>query len=111
MFGMGMGELIVILIVALLFLGPDKLPGMAKAVGKGIRELRRHTRDLEDTLERDAELGSTVRELKSALRGEDFPRMTARIQPGAADSSEKTEPEAKPEPPAAPPKPEGPVSG
>jgi sec-independent protein translocase protein TatB len=82
MFGMGMGELIVIAIVALLFLGPDKLPGAAKAIGKGIRDFRRHTRDLQSTIEQDTELGDAVRDLKSALRGED-PRPIIRqpVQP------------------------------
>jgi sec-independent protein translocase protein TatB len=71
MFGMGMGELIVILVVALLVLGPDKIPEAAKAIGKGMRELRKQTRAVQETIEQDEELGSTVRDLKSALRGED----------------------------------------
>src|SRR5689334_16600145 len=71
MFGMGMGELIVILIVALLVLGPDKIPDAAKAIGKGMRELRKHSRGLQETLEQDEQLSSTVREIKSALRGDD----------------------------------------
>jgi sec-independent protein translocase protein TatB len=81
MFGMGMGELIVILIVALLVLGPDKIPEAAKAIGKGMRELRRQTKGLQDTLEQDEQLSSTVREIKSALRGDDLP---ASIRPPAA---------------------------
>lgn len=81
---MGMGELIVIAIIALLVLGPEKLPEAAKAIGKGIRELRRHTRDLQETVEQDAELGATVRELKSALRGDDEPPP---VRPAPATSS------------------------
>jgi sec-independent protein translocase protein TatB len=71
MFGMGMGELVVILIVALLVLGPDKIPDAAKAIGKGMRELRKQTRVVQETIEQDEQLGSTVRDLKSMLRGED----------------------------------------
>lgn len=71
MFGMGMGELIVILIVALLVLGPTKLPDAAKAIGKGIRELRKHTTDLQQTLENDETIGGSIRELKGALRGDE----------------------------------------
>jgi sec-independent protein translocase protein TatB len=113
MFGMGMGELVVILIVALLVLGPTQLPSAAKAIGKGIRELRRHTTDLQETLEQDEHIGGTVRELKSALRGEDPP---ASIRPPAKKPPEKPgekapepiaakDPSALPEPPPAAPEP------
>jgi sec-independent protein translocase protein TatB len=70
MFGMGMGELLLILVVALLVVGPDKLPNAARAIGKGIRDFRKHTQDLQHTLEQDEKLGEAVRELKSALRDE-----------------------------------------
>jgi Tat protein translocase TatB subunit len=73
MFGMGMGELIVIAIVALLVLGPNKIPEAAKAIGKGIRELRKHTRDLQQTVEQDETIGGAMREVRSALRGDPEP--------------------------------------
>ncbi|MEE2960598.1 MAG: twin-arginine translocase TatA/TatE family subunit [Myxococcota bacterium] len=41
MFGLGLAEIVVILVLALLVLGPDKLPGIAKQIGKGVREFRR----------------------------------------------------------------------
>jgi sec-independent protein translocase protein TatB len=40
-FNLGTGEVLVILIVALLVLGPDKLPGAARQAGKALGELRR----------------------------------------------------------------------
>jgi TatA/E family protein of Tat protein translocase len=46
MFGIGMQELMIILVVALLVLGPTKLPGVARAIGKGMREVRRASDDL-----------------------------------------------------------------
>jgi sec-independent protein translocase protein TatB len=78
MFGLGFGEIIVILIVALLVLGPEKLPEAAKTIGKTIRELRKHTDNLKETIEQDEHIGGTVRELKSALRGD--PLLPNRIQ-------------------------------
>lgn len=73
MFGMGMGELLLILVVALIVLGPDKIPEAAKAIGKGMRELRRHSRDLKSTIEQDEELAGTVKEIKAALTGDEAP--------------------------------------
>src|SRR5688572_29573959 len=74
MFGMGGTEIIVILIVALLFLGPDKLPAAAKSISKGIRDLKKQSRSLQQQIEGDEQIGGAIRDLKSALRGEEEPR-------------------------------------
>jgi sec-independent protein translocase protein TatB len=50
MFGLGITEIVLILVVALLFLGPDKLPEVAKSLGKGLREFRKITDDVRDTV-------------------------------------------------------------
>ena len=71
MFGMGIGEIVVIIVVALLFIGPEKLPEAAKSLSKGIRDIRKQTRDLRETIEEDTEFGGAIRDLQSALRGED----------------------------------------
>jgi sec-independent protein translocase protein TatB len=73
MFGMGGSEILVILIVALLFLGPDKLPDAAKTISKGIRDLKKQTRVLQETIENDEHIGGAIRDLKSALRGDELP--------------------------------------
>ncbi len=45
MFDVGVPELMLILIVALLFLGPSRLPEIGSALGKAITEFRRGTRE------------------------------------------------------------------
>jgi TatA/E family protein of Tat protein translocase len=46
MFGIGMPELLLILVLALIVLGPKKLPELARALGKGMAEFRRATDEL-----------------------------------------------------------------
>lgn len=48
MFGIGGPELLLILAVALIVLGPKKLPELARALGKGLAEFRRATDELKD---------------------------------------------------------------
>ena len=51
--GLSMTEVIIILGLALLLLGPDQLPQMAKAIGKGLREIRKATDDLKGQFEQE----------------------------------------------------------
>lgn len=48
MFGIGTQELIVILIVALIILGPRKLPGIARAIGRAISQFNRAVNSIDD---------------------------------------------------------------
>ena len=52
MFGLGGGEIILILFIILLLFGAKKLPELAKGLGKGINEFKKASNDLKDEVEK-----------------------------------------------------------
>lgn len=51
MFGLGVGEVLVVLVIALIFIGPKKLPELAKGLGKGFREFQNAMRGINHTFQ------------------------------------------------------------
>lgn len=51
MFGLGTSEVVIILVIALIFIGPKKLPELAKNLGKGFREFQNAMRGINQTLQ------------------------------------------------------------
>lgn len=56
MFNIGFPELLLILVVALLVIGPSKLPELARTMGKAFGQFRRMADDVRDTFERETSL-------------------------------------------------------
>jgi Tat protein translocase TatB subunit len=69
MFGIGMPELIVIFVIALIFIGPKKLPDLARALGKGMAEFRKATSDIKANLDIDDELRGMEEGLADSVSG------------------------------------------
>jgi len=54
MFGnLGGGEILLILVFILIFFGPKKIPEIAQGLGKGIREFRKATREIQEAVEKE----------------------------------------------------------
>ena len=86
MFGIGTTELVVILIVALIVIGPAKLPEMAKSLGKALGEFRRVTTDVKRTIEMEAEQADQKARTEQAKK-ELFPETAADAPTPAAEQS------------------------
>lgn len=82
MFDIGMPEMIVIFIVALLVVGPKKLPEIAKVLGKGLGELKKSFQDVKDTVQE--EFKESTSEIRDAVTD-----VQTRIQTEAGDSGKE----------------------
>ena len=66
MFGIGMSEMLLIGIIALIFIGPDQIPETARMIGKFINELRRSADTLKQDLTADLKIPKTIDEVIAA---------------------------------------------
>lgn len=79
MFGIGFPELLLIAVIALVVIGPQRLPDLARALGRGFAEFRRATDELKQTFEEETRAARS-QELRQKLLAEGKIR-----PPGAAD--------------------------
>ena len=62
MFGIGLPEMIVILAVALIVVGPDKLPELARSLAKGMNELKKTMNQVKENLSEETKVITSVQE-------------------------------------------------
>ena len=63
MFGIGMPEMILILAIALIVIGPKKLPDLAKSLGRAMNEFKKATREIKESMDIDGDLKDVKKSL------------------------------------------------
>lgn len=95
----GTPEILLILVIALLIFGPQKLPEMGKSLGRAIREFKRASQELQETIEREVEDVKREAESTKPDRGTlpagalPAPTMTPRPAPETPEGKAPAKPE------------------
>ncbi len=87
MFGIGMPEMLLILAIALIVIGPKKLPDLAKSMGRALREFKKATSELKESIELDTDFREVKKNFKESLTdspvaAKDHPQEGRPIKPG-----------------------------
>lgn len=98
MFGIGMPELLLILAIALIVVGPKKLPELARALGRGINEFKQATEELKESMDTNpavSEVKQTISEARENLAQTKLPepQVEDAKKPAQADTDSQ-EPES-----------------
>ncbi len=88
MFGIGLPELLIILAIALIVIGPKKLPDLAKSLGRALNEFKKATKEFKDSLDIDDDINTIKKpfnEINDGIRG------VLTDQPAHKDKTVKTD--------------------
>ena len=106
MFGIGMPEMILILAIALIVIGPKKLPDLAKSLGRAMNEFKKATREIKESIDVNGDLKDVKQsfdDLNTDLRDSINPLKSDPVKPPtespapSGDEQPGTGPESSPE--------------
>jgi len=94
MFGLGMSEIALILVLALIVIGPKKLPEVAKALGKGYAEFKKMLNDFKEAVDIEEETKTTNLSRKpqnlKAIHTEKFQKSEDEMSPAKSETEKET---------------------
>lgn len=107
MFGLGMPEILLILAIALIVIGPQKLPELAKTLGRAMGEFKRSAQDLKRSIDMDTTLQdvkSSTTDLNDTIKDTRHKKNDKKDSPetDTAEESEKTDTATDMNPPSSP---------
>lgn len=101
MFGIGMPEMLLILAVALIVVGPKKLPELAKTIGRSLGELKKATRDIKESFDPDHELSDVKKAFDDMNESIQKP-LDAVISHSSSETEKEGDPRGESSPPRSP---------
>jgi sec-independent protein translocase protein TatB len=96
MFDIGFLEIGIIAAISLIVLGPERLPTVARTIGKTIGMVRRHVGNFQRQIEQDIRLEELNQKIMEDTKGQQFPN-NDELDPGIAEPQAPTEPDTTPE--------------
>jgi sec-independent protein translocase protein TatA len=75
MFGMGIGELLVIFVIALVVFGPKRLPEIGRSVGRALAEFKKASQEFQDSIQQE------MREAEKQVNTEEIKKLTSLEEP------------------------------
>ena len=107
MFGIGMPEMILILAIALIVIGPKKLPDLAKSLGRAMNEFKKATREIKESMDIEGDLQDVKKSLDDlntdVKEAVDLnPLKSAKPKPSPTDVAPDDRPSTEPVPDSTP---------
>jgi len=100
MFNIGLPELLIIVAIALIVFGPNKLPELARAFGRAMREFKKATEEVKQSFEAETK---DLEEFKTHITEENFTNLIEETSASTGASSEPASSTETPAPEQAPP--------
>ena len=89
LFGMGMGEILLVLLVALIIWGPERIPEIARMLGKAVRTLKKASFDLTSQISKELDVEEKSRPPQSGTSSSDKPSEPSDVNVAKPNSEER----------------------
>lgn len=91
MFDVGFTELLLLAVIGVVVIGPERLPAVARTLGKAVGDVRRFAAGLQRQLEQEVKIEELNRKIMEDTKGQEFPNNNGVTPEAPAETTKKTE--------------------